>query len=89
MNRRKRCLVEIAELSTKKVASVRLLTNAEDETDITASAISKHYGRDCFWWVDSALGWEFGQVMRRLPASLGGGNTSVTGRAKISVYAGW
>lgn len=51
-------------------------------------AVEKVYGKNCFWWPDSGLGWRYGQVMRSLKPTKHNstpGNTSVTNRISIDV----
>jgi hypothetical protein len=43
-------------------------------------------GRNAFFWQDSGLGRDYGQIMVPVAQRLGGGNSAVTGRVSISEW---
>jgi len=60
----------------------------EIRDDIIRLAIEKRYGKRCFWWADSGLGWNYGQVMQALRATKRNsnpGNSSVTSRVSLKL----
>ena len=83
--------------------SVRIMecTSREDRVDLTTrinlathedvieKAVKKLFGKSCFWQQDSGLGRYYGQVFRPVDRKYGGGNTSVTCRARIDIEEGW
>jgi len=80
--------VRIHELSRREDA-VDLTTNvrAEDRKEAVEKATKKLFGKNCFWFPDSGLGFFYGQVFKPVSQKLGGGNSSQTCRARAYVEA--
>jgi hypothetical protein len=95
----KRFTVRLRECSSRETAidkTVKILipeTNEmddpTDDADAIQKAVEKMFGKTCFWFRDSGLGLYYGQVFHPVSQKYGGGNSSVTCRARIDVTEGW
>jgi len=96
----KRFTVRLRECTNRETAidkTVRVSINDENELtggvtnemDAVAPAIKKMFGKSVFWQTDSGLGFWYGQVFKPVSNKYGGGNSSVTCRARIDVTEGW
>lgn len=84
---------------TKKQYTVTLNGSIESDCTIRVLALSEHdaidravariFGKSAWWWSDSGLGYEYGQVCKPVPQKLGGGNSCLTGRVNWRVTEGW
>jgi hypothetical protein len=56
---------------------------------IIDKAIIKMWGKNCFWFADNGLGWDYGQVFEALRSTRNDsnpGSTSRTNRVRIDIY---
>lgn len=66
-----------------------VLVLAKSEHNAIERAVTRIFGKTAWWWSDSGLGYEYGQVCKPVPQKFGGGHSCVTGRVTWNVVAGW
>ena len=69
-----------------------IVDSGTSREEIIDRAVTKLFGADCFWFADSGLGWDYGQVFRALPRTKNDsnpGNSSVTDRTRIDIDRIW
>lgn len=86
----KRYTVRVVECSSREDRiDVTTRLNLATHENMVEKAVRKLFGKSCFWFADNGLGPLYGQVFRPVDQKHGGGNTSVTGRARIDFWEGW